>query len=66
MDVPGKVTLQAFDASGRVVATLLDGEKAAGSHRLSLFSNRLQQASGNVLLKLTFGAESLTRAITLP
>jgi hypothetical protein len=66
LDVPGKVTLQAFDASGRVVATLLDGEKAAGSHRLSLFSNRLQQASGNVLLKLTFGAESLTRAITLP
>lgn len=62
----GRVTLQAFDASGRVLATLVDAEKAAGDHRLSLFSNRLQQASGNVVLKLTFGAESLTRTVTLP
>ena len=62
----GRVSLQAFDASGRVLATLLDGEKQAGDHRLSLFSNRLQQASGNVVLKLTFGAESLTRTVTLP
>lgn len=66
MPAAGKVVLQAFDASGRVLATLFEGEMAAGDQRLSLFSNRLQQASGNVVLKLTYGSESLTRSIALP
>ncbi|MDB5104034.1 MAG: hypothetical protein JWP91_1723 [Fibrobacteres bacterium] len=57
-----KVSLQAFDANGQAIATLLDGNQEAGSHSLSLFSNRLQSASGHLLFKLTIGKESFTQA----
>lgn len=52
----GPVLLQAFDAGGRLVATLVESDFAAGSHKLSLFSNRLQ-TTGALLFKLKAGAQ---------
>jgi hypothetical protein len=51
----GPVLLQAFDTQGRLLATLVEGDYAAGSHNLSLFSNRLE-TSGALLFKLQAGA----------
>ncbi len=63
---PGRVTLQAFDPEGRLLATLFDADKSAGSYRLSLFANRLQAMSGQVIFRLAFGAGALTKAVALP
>ena len=52
----GPVLLQAFDTRGRLMATLVERDFAAGSHTLSLFSNRLE-TSGALLFKLTAGAQ---------
>lgn len=52
----GPVLLQAFDSRGRLIATLVERDFAAGSHKLSLFSNRLD-ISGALLFKLTAGAQ---------
>ena len=52
----GPVLLQAFDARGRLMATLVESDFAAGSHKLSLFSNRLE-ASGALLFKLKAGVQ---------
>ena len=52
----GPVLLQAFDARGRVMATLVERDFAAGSHKLSLFSNRLE-TSGALIFKLKAGAQ---------
>ena len=52
IDEGGPVILEAFDARGNLVATLLEGEKTAGFHRLSLFSNRLQGKTGQVFFRL--------------
>lgn len=52
IDEGGPVTLEAFDSWGNLVATLLEGEKTAGFHRLSLFSNRLQGKTGQVFFRL--------------
>lgn len=38
----GPVRLDAYDASGRIVAALFEGRYAAGSHRLSLFAETLR------------------------
>jgi hypothetical protein len=56
------VSLQVLDAAGHEVATLLQGRQEAGSHRVSVFSNRLENASGHLLLNLTMGSESYTQA----
>lgn len=61
-----RVSLQAFDSQGRLLATLLDAEQAAGEHALSLFSNRLGSMHGAVAFKLTWGGASLTRSLILP
>jgi len=63
---PARVTLQAFDAQGRLLAVLLDGDHAAGDHSFSLFSNRLQAMHGSVVFKLAWGGASLTRSFLLP
>jgi hypothetical protein len=55
------VSLQVIDAGGRVVATLAEGRREAGFLRVSVFSNRLENASGRFLLKLDLGAESFTQ-----
>jgi len=63
---PARVTLQAFDAQGRLLAVLMDGDHAAGDHALSLFSNRLQSLHGSIAFKLAWGGASLTRSFVLP
>ena len=52
---PEDVQLQAFDTQGRLVATLLQGTYASGSHSLSVFSNRLVQGAGSLVFKLEVG-----------
>jgi hypothetical protein len=52
----GHVVIAAFDASGRKVATLLDGEQAAGMHTLTWDASGLP--SGLFLIRLTQGSES--------
>lgn len=54
------ILLQAFDTQGRVVATLLQGEYAAGDHAVSVFSNRLTNAAGTLVFKLQAGNEIQT------
>lgn len=54
------VSLEAFDAQGKLVATLLDGRKQPGSHRFSVFSNRLPSA-GSLVFKLRLGDEVITQ-----
>ncbi|HKP97320.1 MAG TPA: hypothetical protein VJ385_16350 [Fibrobacteria bacterium] len=49
------VLLQAFDARGRLVATLIEGNYAAGEHDLSVFSNRLITGSGSPVFRLKVG-----------
>jgi hypothetical protein len=66
LESPAHATLQAFDSQGRLLATLLDADQAAGDHALSLFSNRLGSMHGAVAFKLTWGAASLTRSLVLP
>jgi hypothetical protein len=63
---PAHVALQAFDSQGRLLATLLDADRAAGDHALSLFSNRLRDMHGAIAFKLTWGGASLTRSLVLP
>lgn len=50
----GQAQIQAFDANGKLVATLLEGHRAAGSHDLSIFSNRLD-ASFPLVFQLRMG-----------
>lgn len=50
----GQALIQAFDANGKLVATLLEGRRAAGSHDLSIFSNRLD-ASSPLVFQLRVG-----------
>jgi hypothetical protein len=49
------VALQAFDAQGHLLATLLEGRQGAGAHKLSVFSNRLNSFSGALVFKLKVG-----------
>lgn len=56
LTAPGDVTLQAFNLEGRLVATLLDGHYGSGSHKLSMFSNRLMAAQGLVFKLSAAGA----------
>lgn len=49
-----RVTLQVFDAKGKSLATLLDGPRKAGAHRLSIFSSSLA-AGGPLLFQLRVG-----------
>jgi hypothetical protein len=56
-----RVSLQLIDAAGRVAATLMDGRREAGSHRVSVFSNRLESVAGRYVLRLQVGSESFTR-----
>lgn len=57
---PQDVQLQAFDTQGRLVATLLQGTYATGSHSLSVFSNRLVQGAGSLVFKLKVGEQVKT------
>jgi hypothetical protein len=63
---PARVTLKAFDSQGRLLATLLDADQAAGAHALSLFSNRLRALHGAVAFRLGLGDAAMTRTLALP
>jgi hypothetical protein len=54
------VRLQAFDSQGRLVATLVEGRHAAGVYRFSVYSNRLNAASGPLVFRLQAGDELLS------
>jgi hypothetical protein len=60
LDRAERVKLQAFDAQGRLVATLIEGGYAAGEHTLSVFSNRLADAGGSLVFKLDVGGQVKT------
>ena len=55
MDEAARVSLLAFDAQGRALATLLDAPQPAGYHHFSLFSNRLQGLDGRAYFQLRAG-----------
>jgi hypothetical protein len=55
------VLLQAFDTQGRLVANLIDGNYAAGSHKLSVFSNRLEMNAKALIFKLKVGNQVKTQ-----
>jgi hypothetical protein len=54
------VLLQAFDMQGRLVATLLQGDYAAGEHALSVFSNRTASANESLVFRLKVGDQVKT------
>lgn len=60
LKAPGPVLLQAFDTRGRLVATLIEKDYAAGSHAHSVFSNALGAASGSLMFKLSAAGEVKT------
>jgi hypothetical protein len=59
----GPVTLTVYDVLGRRVATLVDGEKAAGRHTATLDGRRL--ASGAYFVRLQSGDRVQTRRVQL-
>lgn len=69
MDEGARVSLVAFDARGRALATLIDGQQPSGYHHLSVFSNRLQGQDGRIYFQLRAGnavlAELRPRAIPI-
>jgi hypothetical protein len=67
MDEAAPVSLLAFDARGRALTTLLEGEQPAGYHHLSVFSNRLQGTDAGAYFQLRAGGRILaeTRPRTL-
>ncbi len=69
MDEGARVSLVAFDAQGRALATLLDAPQPSGYHHLSMFSNRLQGQDGRVYFQLRAGnavlAELRPRALPI-
>lgn len=63
LSVNSHVTLQVFDASGREVATLVDGNLAAGNHTVT-FAPR-ETTTGLYFYKITAGKYSQTRKAIL-
>lgn len=55
IDQAARISLQAFDTQGKLLANLLDVNEGSGFHHLSLFSNRLQGYQGHVIFKLRAG-----------
>jgi hypothetical protein len=52
IDRAARISLQAFDTQGKLLAVLLDVNEGSGFHQLSLFSNRLQGYKGQVVFQL--------------
>jgi len=63
LPVNSRVTLQVFDVNGREVATLVDGNLAAGNHAVTFASRDL--AGGIYFYQLTAGKFSQTRKAVL-
>lgn len=54
------VTLKAFDAQGRLLATLVQGRYQAGTHKLTAFSDKVNASSKSLVFKLTLGNQVRT------
>lgn len=59
IDQAARISLQAFDTQGKLLAILLDVNEGSGFHQLSLFSNRLQGYKGHVVFQLRAGGAML-------
>jgi hypothetical protein len=59
MDEAARVSLVAYDAQGRALATLVDRPQPAGYHRMSVFSNDLQCREGRIFFRLRAGDDVL-------
>lgn len=57
-----RLSLQAYDSQGKLLAVLLDGNQPPGFHHLSLFSNRLQGYQGHVVFQLRSGRAVLAES----
>lgn len=57
------VRLNVYDLTGRLVATLVDGQQAAGSHNIRFDAAHL--SSGIYLYRLQSGGQTLSRTLTL-
>jgi len=57
------IKLAVYDVMGREVASVAEGEFAAGEHELGFNANDLP--AGTYILKLTAGAETVTRTMIL-
>jgi hypothetical protein len=60
---PSQVNLAIYDVSGRLVAELIDGRRAAGTHQATFDGSNL--ASGIYLYTLKAGAYSSTSKMVL-
>jgi hypothetical protein len=60
---PGRVRVDALDVTGRRWATLCDGDRAAGTHRLQWNSPRIP--SGQYFIRAALGRRIATRAVTI-
>jgi len=60
----GKVTLRVFDIQGRLVSTLVNGEKAAGNHSVDFDGARLASGIYVIQLRMPGGAE-MNKRMTL-
>ena len=58
----GQVTLKVFNNLGQEVATLVDGQKSAGSHEVTFSADDL--SSGNYIYRLEAGDQVKTRTMT--
>lgn len=63
MPEPGHVVLEVFDVTGRMVATLVNGQAQAGHHTVTFDATRL--SSGVYVYRLTTGAFTKTRKMLL-
>lgn len=58
-----EVRLSVYDLTGRLVATLVDGQQAAGTHEVRFDASHL--SSGIYLYRLQSGSQTLSRTFTL-
>ncbi|MEO6096632.1 MAG: hypothetical protein ABIW76_13410 [Fibrobacteria bacterium] len=52
IDQGARITLEAYDVQGKLLAILLDRNQGAGFHHLSLFSNQMQGYKGHMTFRL--------------
>jgi hypothetical protein len=65
LPVSSHVTLKVFDVNGREVATLVNGERAAGNHSVTFAPQGGDWAGGIYFYKLTAAKFSQTRKAVL-
>lgn len=55
-----EISLNVFDAQGRLMATLVQGRFEAGSHTLSVFSDKVDPSASALVFKLNLGNQVRT------